>query len=142
MVSPTWSARRRTPAAFAVHVAGRGPRSTRRAVAGRSTWAGPSAHPDHGDERAGDRGIALGDRPQPAQVGVDGAYPQWSRARDGGQGEVGAGGQRPRVVDGRARGGEEAAGEVVLAVHQAVTQRQRLGGGDRHALPVDRVERA
>ena len=60
---------------------------------------------------------------------------------DVGQCEVGAGRDAPGVIDRGRCGGEEAPGEVALPVREAVAQRDRLGGGDGHALPVDRVER-
>ena len=100
------------------------------------------AHPHHGDEGARDRGVVLGRRPQPAQVGVDGPHARRPAAVHLGQRQVGPDRQLPRVVDGGGGGAEEPAREVALPALQALAQRDRLGGGDCHSLPVGRVERA
>src|SRR5207247_2094178 len=60
----------------------------------------------------------------------------------GGDGQVGAGGQLPGGGDWLGGGPEEPAGQFRLAAGQAVAQRGGLQRGDRHALPVDRVEAA
>ena len=90
----------------------------------------------------GDGRVVLGPRAQPAQIGVDEAHARRPRPRDLGQRQVGADRHLPGVIDGNARGAEEAAGEVALTALEAVAQRDRLGRGHRHSLPVRGVERA
>ena len=91
-------------------------------------------------EGGGRRRVVLGDRVEAAHVAVDRPHRQGTRRAHLGQREVGAGGQPPGVV-GRGPGGrEEASRQSAVAVANAVAQRDGVGGGDGHALSVERVE--
>ena len=123
---------------------GEGPRAPRDAGGDRGAehvrWA--FDHANDRDESTGDGRVVLGPCTQPAQIGVDEAHTHGPRPLDLGQRQVGADRQLPGVIDGNARGAEEAAGQVALAVLEAVAQRHGLGGGHGHSLPVGGVERA
>ena len=141
-VPPQRSSPWRTPATGSSQPPGRGPRSTRSAVAGRSTCCGGSRMPTTATNAPATDGVVLGDRAQPAQVAVDGAHRQRSVPGHVRQRQVGAGGKPPGVIDGGLRGRQEPPREIALARCQAVAQRHRLGSRHGHALAVHGIERA
>ena len=105
--------------------------------------AGCSSMPTTAMNAPGHDGVALGRRVQAAQVGVQRAHAQRAAARR----PAAARGRRRSTAARRGRSARAAARKNRRAspcspLCQALAQRDRLGGGDRHALAVRRVERA
>ena len=118
------------------------PPRTRSASAGRSTCDGRSCIVTTAANGGRRHRVVLGDGVEATHVAIDRPHGHGPAATHLGQCEVRARRQPPGVV-GRGPGGrEEALHQPVVADADAVAQRDGVGGGDGHALAVERVEGA
>ncbi len=96
----------------------------------------------HGHEPPSHLGVPLGHAEHPVDIAARDPHRPGRVALHLGIGEVGPGGQLPRGRD-RGQGAlEGTSGQVVAALGQSCSQRERLLRGHAHALAVDRVEGA